>query len=160
VANSFHPVEKEEYRDSYYQRNHDENPFMRYIDATDIVVYKLEEEMRERLGDMTPKLKRLMRREWLVDRVLRNGFLWVGGLANCSSNDNKPSSVFDVDEPVQVLTPHCTGLFGPARDKIRLERMSWRVEPQFDGQGFLLASGMVRGMWNIEGAAPECFTLV
>jgi hypothetical protein len=71
----------------------------------------------------------------------------------------KPYSVFDVDEPVQVLMPHCMGLYGPARDKIRLERMSWRVEHQIDGQGSLLTSGMVRGMWNIEGMAPDRFTL-
>jgi hypothetical protein len=82
VANSFHLIEKEEHRDSFYQRNDDKNPFMRFIDATDIVIFKLEEEARERLGEMNSKLKRLMRREWLVDRVLRNGFLWVGGLAS------------------------------------------------------------------------------
>jgi len=159
AADSFHLIEREEYRNSYYQRNDEEDLFMRYIDATEIVFWETEKLARERLSNMTPRLKWLMRREWLIDRVLRNGFLWVGGLAS-SDGGSTSRAVFDVDEPVQILTPHCTGIFGPARDKIRLERMSWYVERYIEGQNSLITSGMVRGMWNIEELAPEPFNLV
>ena len=77
-----------------------------------------------------------------------------------SDGGSTSRAVFDVDEPVQILTPHCTGIFGPARDKIRLERMSWYVERYIEGQNSLITSGMVRGMWNIEELAPEPFNLV
>ncbi|KAH8653130.1 heterokaryon incompatibility protein-domain-containing protein [Tricladium varicosporioides] len=159
AADSFHLIETEEYRDSYYQRNDDEELFMRYIDATEIVIWNLEKEARERLGEVTPRLKWLMRREWLIDKVLRNGFLWVGGLAS-SDGGSTPRAIFDIDKPVQILTPHCTGIFGPSRDKIRLERMSWCVEPYTNGQNSFITSGMVRGMWNIEDLAPKPFTLL
>lgn len=158
VADSFHLIEREEYRNSYYQGN-EEDLFIRYIDVTEIVVWESEKLARGRLGSMTPRFKWLMRREWLVDRVLRNGFLWVGGLAS-SNGGSSSRAVFDVDGPVQILTPHCTGIFGPARDKIRLERMSWYVERYIEGQNSFITAGMVRGMWNIEELAPEPFSLV
>jgi len=159
VADSFHLIESEESRSSYYQINKSEDLFMRYIDATEIVVWESEKLARERLGSMTPRHKWLMRREWLVDRVLRNGFIWVGGLASSNSGIS-PRAVFDVDGPAQILTPHCTGIFGPARDKIRLERMSWLVERYIEGDNSLISSGMVRGMWSVEELAPEPFTLM
>jgi hypothetical protein len=85
------------------------------------------EEDRNRLFDLN-HIQRISRgdrfrmvnrnREWVTRRILNDGFLWCGKLAN---SGNELCALFDVEEPTFVLTPHCEGLVGFPRDKIRLE---------------------------------------
>lgn len=106
--------------------------------------------------------KRPERGEWIVAKIIHDGYIWCGGLDSVwSAPHDSLCAMFDVQGPSFVLTPDCKGLFEDPADRIKFQRMSWIVESreQEIGRRRLTSKGMVRGMWNIECVSPHFHTL-
>jgi hypothetical protein len=147
LANSFKDFEDKDKRDGFFHdKNRSSESLSSYLDISPMILFRNEKEIREIRGDSIEGSERQLHREWLAKRVVRDGFLWCGSRLNSNNESSDVCAIFDVDNETLVLTPRCTGLHdAEAKDKLRYERMSWMVSKQ---RGSLVASGMVRGMWD------------
>ncbi|KAI1327631.1 hypothetical protein F5Y16DRAFT_420824 [Xylariaceae sp. FL0255] len=112
---------------------------------------------------------------WVVSSILRSGSLWCGTASNptlpptTDQADESLNAIFDVNGPIRVITPICTGweyYWPDGIDKIRWERMSWVAEPtgesMEDNTGLsgatvttMTTKGMVRCLWSSRDVSPE-----
>ncbi|KAH0538935.1 hypothetical protein FGG08_004526 [Glutinoglossum americanum] len=98
---------------------------------------------------------------WIIQCVVRDGFLWCGRRALDSGSDlDGLRCIFDCEGPGYVLTPYSGRLESLRGLKHRRRPISWithRSSRVSDGSEVLDCKNLVRGIWQGEGMSPKRF---